>query len=85
MKKYTYYARDAQGALTPIFSLFWPQEPPVDEVTGFMRQVMAQTRTLSMPRPTHFTVEELHEFPASEEGDVQLGVTLAVPGERTVH
>ena len=84
MQKYTYYARDANGGLVVLFALFWPQEPTVDEVIGFQRQVMAQSRTLSMPRPCHFTVEELHEFPAGD-GLVLAGPTLLTPADRTLN
>jgi len=64
MRKYTYYARDGQqGPVTPLFTLYAERDPTPEEVAAFQQQLMAQSRTLTMPRASMWSVEELFEMP----------------------
>jgi hypothetical protein len=69
MRKYTYYARDGQqGPVTALFTLFAEREPTAEEVAAFQQQLMAQSRTLTMPRASMWSVEELFEMPEATSG-----------------
>lgn len=69
IKKYTYYVRDPQTKVIGVlFALFSENIPTWAEINAFRQQVAAQQQKLVVPKPTHWSVEELLAMPVEPAG-----------------
>jgi hypothetical protein len=69
VKQFTYFGLTSDGGFVHLFGIFYgaasgqPQEPP-QAMLDQMHSLLVQQQGLGVPRPTHYSVTELHGLPA---------------------